>query len=193
MLRPSSIRELADAIVAAHKAIGRDLGRLLDPGLSAEEINAKTSSLPCHLPASVKELLQWHDGTRKGVATFGDMWLLPGFHLISLDDAIDIYKMFMESEWNHWNKNWFPVFRDPAIDVYAVVCGPEGKDDAPVMRYACDGTEDPGIEFSGLRPMFSVVLAALRSNAYFINNEGLFDVDESRLVQLIQEIDPNPR
>jgi SMI1 / KNR4 family (SUKH-1) len=184
------IREQADAILRAHKALGHDLEPLLWPGLPKHEIAALTADIPCQLPQSVIELFAWRNGTRTGLATFGEMWFYPGWHMLSLDEAIKSYQVMMADELGRWHERWFPVFCGPGCDFRAVVCGEAGPSDGAVIDFDNESPEPPNLAFSGVDAMLQCILTAFEDGIYFIDETGMFSVDYRTFADMAKKIDP---
>ncbi len=183
------IRELADAILHAHKALGHDLEPLLWPGLGSHEIADLTRGIACQIPRSVMGLFAWHNGTRTGVATFGEMWFFPGWHMLSLGEAVDSYRMMMADGWGRWNEQWFPVFRSPACDFHAVVCGDTGTTDGAVIQFENESPEPPNQAFSSVDMLLRCILGAFEKDIYFIDETGMFNMDDIAFANLVEKMD----
>ena len=166
--------ERLDAVLQAGQ--GPTAWGLLNPGISISQIRDAVASQGLPYSPELEALYEWHDGTSgagSGPALLGDMWLLPGFYLPSLDEAVTNYAVFRKDP--RWNPNWFPVFADGGGDFYVIDFG-----NAPsrfVRHFRLEESEHP-VEYRSLAAMIDTFAAAFESGAIFVDETGYVDVDD---------------
>lgn len=82
--------------------------QLLNPGVNSDLVRNGLASRALPTSAELEALYGWHNGTNAGPGVLlGSMWLLPGFYLLSLDEAISDYDTFKSDA--RWNLRHFPA------------------------------------------------------------------------------------
>lgn len=88
----------------------------LQPGLTFEQIEEITASLPFRLSVEVYELYQWRNGIKEHEPGF----LFSGFgRFLPLNEAVAAYKD-LYTRFSKFNENWFPII-SMEESVYVVV------------------------------------------------------------------------
>jgi hypothetical protein len=143
---PPGVEELTgylERILEKLRESGRPLAHLLHPGLTREEIDAKTAHLPFKLTEEVYRLYMWRNGTRMDMdRTLGELALFDGVkHLLSLEEALQYYNALAPYR-DEFRKEFpdyygpeitdalgdgelFPLFADGAGGYYYAVCRKE--------------------------------------------------------------------
>ncbi|HML50006.1 MAG TPA: hypothetical protein PKD84_01165 [Propionicimonas sp.] len=67
----------------------------LQPGLSSGETGGIFPAAGLRGDEQVEAVHFWHDGTRTAGLTLDDIQIFPGFHLLSLEDAMANYRAFV--------------------------------------------------------------------------------------------------
>lgn len=130
--------ELAPGISAALERLLATLDRHmvpsaadLQPGLAAEAIDRLTKGLPYVLPADLRSLYEWRNGSKPAT---GRNQLFPGGGFVPLADAVVSYRGFREGAERAGNgtdtnpaeiydASWFPVFLSYGTRSHIVMCG----------------------------------------------------------------------
>lgn len=99
----------------------------LGPPLTEEKITELmgpvTSNVDVGIHEDILELYTTTDGIKMDGSQLAlkEIWLLPGYYLMSLEEAVDVYKIMLESaeeDGQYWDKLWFPFLSSGAGDFY---------------------------------------------------------------------------
>src|SRR5688572_770175 len=82
-----AIATCCDSILSLNARLGRDFARLLVEGLPRAQILASARKAGLVLPDEVVDLFAWRNGHRDG-HSMGNLWLLPGYYLLGLEEAL---------------------------------------------------------------------------------------------------------
>lgn len=119
----------------------------LKPGLDRGTIDELTKPLPFTLPEEVYQLYAWHNGTV-------DSDLFPFYYLLDLKDALWHYEIAASSFPQELqdleaigmivapsviSEHYFPLFFDAGGGLLVIPCGPEFKQEVPVIEWDVDG------------------------------------------------------
>lgn len=173
----------------------------LQPGLTREEIQQKTASLPFDFPEELYELYKWRNGVREDeMIGCNPLMIFRDHYLSNLDDAIDNYRLFKDifddedKRIADWNK-CFP-FADLDGSYYLFVCGNHiliDKYKSPIIEvfeaislifYSFDSMLNTCIEWSQQSPEQYKYEYGMPENQYEIwekNNPGIFNIDFNRM------------
>ena len=153
-----TLTDYLDQILEWHRKNQTPAARLIQPGLSEDEILRQLEAVPFKLSREFVELYKWHNGTAAGVA--GDDASFFEYHaFLPLEEALSnfeisypIMKEFYELT------DWVEVFTDPAGDGYGLSGGKEMIESAPVVFLF----EGEGVKpvFDSLTKMMETVAAA---------------------------------
>lgn len=160
--------------------------QLLSPGVNAELVRNGLASRALPTSAELEALYGWHNGTSAGPGTLlGSMWLLPGFYLLSLEEALSDYDTFKNDA--RWNPGYFPVFADGGGDFY--VMDFDHKTEPPIRRFYSEWAEQP-LEYESLAAMMETVAAAFESKAIYVDEAGYVDVDDEAFAIIAAQMNP---
>tara|TARA_R110001592_G_scaffold260010_1_gene524318 strand:+ start:474 stop:1064 length:591 start_codon:yes stop_codon:yes gene_type:complete len=183
------ISQLCDEILQEHLKLGRDLDRLLLPGLSKAKVISSTSILPITLPKTAAELFTWRNGTQTGIASFYDMALFPVWYLMSLNEATSTYVDFQREFPDLLDRRYFPLFSSGAGDFIGIDCGENRGADGKIACYRqATGTV---IEFENLKIMLRTILDSFRSNVFLISDEGRFKTNRTQFREIAKRLNPS--
>lgn len=161
---------------------------LLNPGIPISQVRDAVASQGLPYSPELETLYEWHDGTGSGseAALLGCLWLIPGFYLLSLDEAVTNYAVFRKDQ--RWNPNWFPVFADGGGDFYVI-----DFDNAParvVRHFRLEEMEHP-IEYRSLAAMIATFATAFESGAIFVDGTGYVDVNDEAFNAIAARLNPD--
>ncbi|WP_457964699.1 SMI1/KNR4 family protein [Arthrobacter sp. D1-29] len=161
---------------------------LLNPGIPKSQVREAVSLHGLPNSPELETLYEWHDGTGSGsgAALLGDLWLIPGFYLLSLDEAITNYAAFRKDQ--RWNQNWFPVFADGGGDFYVIDFA-----NAParvVRHFRLEEVEHP-VEYGSLAAMIDTFAAAFASGAIFVDETGYVGVNDEAFNAIAARMNPD--
>jgi len=188
----NTIRRTCEIILEYHSKLGHPIAHLLKPGLTDDALQSNSLRLPLHIPQSAIELFKWHNGTEQGVATFNDMWFFPGYFLVSLEEAIDIYLELRKEVPERWDSNWLPIFDSGSGDYCAIACGLMPSADGEVIVYRI-GDVSTESEFSTLESMLQTISTCFENGAYSVAPTGEFDQDDSQVSKTARRLNLNIR
>lgn len=121
----------------------------LRPAVAVEQVRSALAVAGMHPCADLEELYAWSDGTSIVAAVSADdLHLLPGFYLLSLDDALLTYRS-MASD-GRWPQGWLPILANGGGDFLALDLSVPGV--CPVRHFRIDEAEHP-VEFTSLERM----------------------------------------
>lgn len=161
---------------------------LLNPGIPMNQVREAMASQGLPYSPELETLYEWHDGTASdlGAALLGDLWLIPGFYLLSLDEAMTNYAAFRKDR--RWNPLWFPVFADGGGDFYVI-----DFSNAParvVRHFRLEEAEHP-IEYRSLAAMIDTFATAFESGAIFVDGTGYVDVHDEAFNAIAAQLNPD--
>jgi hypothetical protein len=158
----------------------------LKPGLEAEHVRSLLGGVGLPCSAQVESLYSWKDGTETaGIKALGDIYFLPGFYFLSLEDAVSNYRAFVSDR--RWMPGWLPIFANGGGDFYFIdVSG----DMAEVVRHFwIEETEHP-IEFLTVRDMLATIAAGYDRGIFFVDGNGFLEMDDAAFSSLAAEMNP---
>jgi len=175
-------------VILAH--LERKVVQLLRPGRSRGEIESRLAAR--HL-STIEELLalyEWRDGTDATTgATLDDLHLVPGFYLLSLDDALANHDAFVKKP--RWNASWVPILANGGGDFLAVDMS-GNPETTPVHHFRIDENEHP-IEYKSLANMFATFVAAYEQGVFHVDSHGYLEMDDSAYASLAAALNPGIR
>jgi hypothetical protein len=169
----SAIANRGEAILALNVNLGRALGDRLAQGLPRETIVERARREGLDLPGEVVDLFAWRDGSNPGHA-MGALWLLPGYYLLSLDEALSNRAALREFR----PDGWLPLLSDGGPCVLAVQC--RGPGYGRVLHYDPEGDDAGAVMFPNLEAMLSAIEEALASAAFLVDDDGYLEQDDGR-------------
>ena len=183
----SNISQLCDEILRQNSQMNRHVDTVLRPGLSNTEVQTKASALPFKVPTSVQELYGWRDGTTEGSQSLGDMWLLPGYYLLSLEKAIETYHGLLQTL-QVWGADCLPLLSSGSGDYYGIRCQQGDDADGPMFEYL-GGDPEPQLMFSSLEAMLQTCARCFASGIFFLEN-GVLEIDDDGFDREAAQCDP---
>lgn len=183
----SQIAMQCDAIVAYHENLGRQrLGKLLNLGLAQKDVDKELKGISFEVPQSLKVVYTWRNGTKQGLATFNEMWLLPGYYLLSLEDAIRNFKLLIEHNPQNWKSSWFPFMCSGSGDFYAIQGDRNALDDGRILKFLRGEPEVVEI-YSSLRLMLRTIDACFKKNVFYVADDGFLEVNDDEYVKVAEK------
>ena len=165
------LTEYLDQILEWHQKNQTPAARLLQPGLSEEEILARLEAVPFKMPREFVELYQWRNGMAAGAAG-EDNSLFEYHRFLPLDEALRNFQISYPIMQEFYERtDWVQVFADPAGDGYGSSAAEEVDEFAPVV-FLFEG-EGVQVVFESLRKMMETVAAALDEGAMVWEEGGL--------------------
>lgn len=183
--------DLSVSLAAIELALRRlernDLLRSLQAGLSADDVRSMLASAGLPSTRDLEEIYGWRNGTASdSAASLDDIQLFPGFHLLSLQDAITNYQAFVTDQ--RWTPGWLPVFANGGGDFYVVDLSPSGT--GAVRHFWIDEAEHP-IEFSSLSAMMATLAAGFQREIFYVDPDGYLEMDDLVFGELATEMNPD--
>ena len=160
---------------------------LLAPPIGKERV--RRTLVHAELPPSreMEELYAWHGGTVFPAQTrLGDIYLVPGFYLLTLSDAITNYRAFEDHE--RWTRGWIPLFADGGGDFYVVDLRPEGG--GAVRHFMIDQEQHPVI-YESITAMMETAAAAFDAGVYFVDGDGYLNLNDEEFAKLASDRNPS--
>jgi hypothetical protein len=167
--------------------LARPTIQLLKPGIDPATAGELLTRRGLEPPDDLLALWQWRNGTRtKNDATLGDLWLVPGFYLLSVEDATRNFDAFAANP--RWHPAWLPVFANGGGDFLAVDCSAR-HDHGAVYHFRIEQSEHP-LEYQSVERMVATFAAAFSRGAFYIDAQGSFEEDADAFATIAAEINP---
>lgn len=177
-------------IESALRRLGREvLLQSLQHGLAAGAVRSTLDLIGLPSTSELESLYGWRNGTASdsdSSASLDDIQLFPGFHLLSLEDAVTNYRAFVTDE--RWKPGWLPVFANGGGDFYVVDCSPAGA--GAVRHFWIDEVGHP-IEFSSLSAMLATLAAGFERGIFYVDHNGYLEMDDLVFGGLATELNPD--
>src|SRR5512142_461765 len=153
-----SLIDSLNHILEWHQQNDTPVARLIQPGLSEEEIAQRVQSLPFKLPREFVELYRWRNGVQVGEQD-EDTSFFEYHRFLPLDEALEVFEIGYPIMKEFYElTDWVQVFQDPAGDGYGISGGPEAVQEAPVV-FLFEG-EGVQVVFDSLAKMLETVAQA---------------------------------
>jgi hypothetical protein len=173
-----------DRIAAALARLGRTVVlNALQPGLPAAFVTSSLASVGLRPTSDVTEFFGWRNGTAEDIADLDGIQVFPGFYLLSLEEALTNYRVFLRGE--RWATGWLPILANGGGDFYAVDLSGGGA----VHHFWIDEVEHP-IEFSSLGQMMSTLAEAFERRVFYVDSSGNLEMDDLVFFALAAELNP---
>lgn len=156
-----------------------DVARGLQPGLTANEIEAITANLPFSLPLEEFLLYEWHNGSSSGAP------FIFNHRFPSLQESIAFYRKNNEGG---WQTSWFPLFFHRGDAFFIAPFGFKSKS-LPIRHFTLQSNEFPNA-FSSLTVMMETALAWYRSGAVKVGKGGELTADQEQLRKIYERLNP---
>lgn len=183
--------DLSESLTVIESALGR-LGReallqSLQSGISPDVVRSKLDSAGLRSTPELEAVYGWRNGTASdSPASLDDIQLFPGFHLLSLEDAVTNYRAFVVDD--RWTTGWLPVFANGGGDFYVVDLSPTGA--GAVRHFWIDEAEHP-IEFSSLSAMMATLAQGFERGVFYVDPDGYLEMDDLVFGGLATEMNPD--
>ncbi|MFF1831437.1 hypothetical protein [Paenarthrobacter sp. NPDC058040] len=180
------IAESTAAIEEHLLRLDRPTLQLLNPGISSELVATELTQRGLHAGEDLIALFAWRNGTRAGPAILlDDMWLMPGYYLLTFEDALHTYDRFVNEHGE--NRLWFPVLTTESGCWVFVDCS--NATDQPVYHFTF---EDPDHEqrHSSIKDMLAGIAEGFARGVFFVDADGWFDMDDDAFWALARELNP---
>ena len=158
----------------------------LQPGLSSHEIEAQLAAHRLPAYPDLVSLYEWRNGTDTSTGlVLDELQLVPGFYLLSLNDALVDYDAFIKSQ--RWNASWLPVLANGGGD-FLVVDLSKGRA-AAIRHFRIEQSEHP-IEYNSLRDMIATFAAAYERGVFHVDSHGYLEMDDEAYALLAAGLNP---
>ena len=173
---------------AAIRRLARPTVGLLNPGIEADRVRQLLRDRGLEPTTDLARLWAWRNGTEASTgAALGDLWLVPGFYLLSVQDATINFDAFVQSP--RWNASWLPLMADGGGDFLAVNCSRD-RDHGSVYRFRIDQSEHP-MEYRTVERMVATFAAAFDRGTFYVDDEGYLDQNDAEFAALAAELNPS--
>ena len=164
----------------------RELMASLGAGKSPKQVRSLLTGSMLPESESLEALYSWKNGTKTALISLDDSHLLPGFYLLSLEDALHNYRAFVAD--SRWRQGWLPLFANGGGDFYVVdFCSePSGA----VRHFKIEETEHP-VEFKSLDDMLTTVATAFDREVIFVDAAGYLEMDDAAFAAVAAKFNPD--
>lgn len=162
--------------------------KLLNNGLSEDEINSAFNQVRLKPTKELVELYVWRNGSPVEKGTLlDDVQIIPGYHFLSLKDAIGCYLAVKDD--NRWSSSWFPVFANGGGDFYAVDLSQAVGDSAPIVGFIL-GEIEQEVEYQSLATMLLTFSECFEKGVVFKTEEGYLEMDDDQQAEIAMRNNP---
>lgn len=172
----TALRRLDRGVLLAH----------LRPGVSADEVRGTLGAVGLPSPPELVELYAWRDGTAESEAVLGEIWFVPGFYLLSLEAALEHYRI--QSALGGWDVGWWPVLANSGGDYHVLDLGSGPV--PPVRRFGVHEGERP-IMYRSLGALLATVAEAFDRGVIYVDGNGYLEMDDHVFMDLAAELNPD--
>lgn len=135
------------------------------------------------------DLYTWHNGTNIIEGTKLDyIQFIPGFHLLSLEDAIYQYNLVKEDQ--RWNKSWFPFMANGGGDFYNIDLTMSNKLTTPIVGFIL-GELAQEIEYENMTSMMKTFYICYEKKIIYCSNQGYLDMNDQEYAKIALKINSN--
>lgn len=177
----ASLARIEEAVQRLHRDV---LRRSLQVGLPAGVVQSSLSSVGLSSTLELELLYMWKNGTiaNRGVK-LDDIYLFPGFYMLTLEDAIANYKAFLADR--RWKAGWLPLFANGGGDFYVLDLGSPAV--GRVRHFRIEESEHP-VEFNSLGAMLVTLATAFERDIFFVDPDGYFEMNDLAFADLAAEL-----
>lgn len=182
------LRDPLGSIEATVGRLGRKVIQLLRPGLRRGEIESLLEERGFPQTQELVALYEWRDGTDTTTGLMlDDLQLVPGFYLLSLEDALTNYDAFTKSQ--RWNAYWLPILANGGGD-FLTLDTSDRAGTGLIRHFRIEESEHP-IEYGSLADMLATFAAAYERGVFFVDGEGYLETDDNAYAALAAELNPH--
>jgi hypothetical protein len=168
--------------------LDRPVVELIQPPLAPHEIATLAARFPFALTRELETLYQWRNGTLDLTGELlQNLSFFPGFYLLSLEEAAEIYQEREGSE--QWRRSWFPLFADGAGDFYVVACALSRLETSEVIGFI-HGEPEQTVEYESVTSMMQTLERAYAQGAFFVDEDNALDIDDDLHREIARRFNP---
>lgn len=184
----SRIALLGDRILLKQAELGLENARLLNPGLTDDELTQSRLLRNVLAPSELHDLYGWRDGTvSDDRAPMASLWLRPGFFLVSSQEALKLNEYLLR-EAEDWSPSWFPLLSDGAVGLCLYDTEKISQGKAPIFHNFPDSVPSFGQIYDNIEAMLMTFLRCYEEGAYFKGRQGCLDVNAPHEVAIARAL-----
>lgn len=177
----SALVEVLDRYLSLLVAMGFRVDKYLEKGKKIDEIEILFSVNCIPISETLVELFNWRNGTPYAENLLIDaIQFIPGYQLLSLEEAILIYKM--GTEVNGFDKRFFPILSDNCGGYFCL---------SNEEIFDCVNGYEPALNYRSLRKMFETHITAIEHNLIFIEKGRYLEMDDLGFGDLAKTMNPD--
>ncbi|HEY6556224.1 MAG TPA: hypothetical protein VI072_03085 [Polyangiaceae bacterium] len=115
------------------------------------------------------------------------LWFYPGFYLVSLEEACEVFKERERAP--QWRRGWFPLLEDGAGDSFVVPCKKKQTDRAPVIGFI-HGEPEQSVEYIDVTTMMETFADCFAQGAFLLDEDGSLEIDDDLHRQIARRHNP---
>lgn len=97
--------------------------KILQQGLTRNEIDLYTDHLNIQLPEEVYALYEWRNGINwTDQFSLGEMWLFRGGLFVSIERSVETYEYYLRNSDGWWNESIFQLFESGGGQMFFIDC-----------------------------------------------------------------------
>ena len=179
----SCLRKIIDAYCLSLEAIGWNLPDLIS-GNDPTTALLKEDLQPIE---SIVDFFQWQNGVDdKNGQTIDQLYIFPGYYLISLQEAIEIYRSLVDSQ--YYGIGLFPILASGGGDYYLIDLRPNS--DKPGAIYKLLEGYFPAQVFSNLCNLFITYKKCIAEGIIYIAEKKYLEMDDRQFSRVAAEVNP---
>ncbi|ODS22612.1 hypothetical protein AB835_13220 [Candidatus Endobugula sertula] len=177
-----------DEILSFVEAGNNNFAKHLNKGVDENYIKEQLLDINISPNSEILWLYSWKNGmlVEKGTP-LDDIQFFPGYHFLSIDDAILQYSLIKGDD--RWNSSWLPFMANGAGDYYMVDLSALETVKAPVLSFFSEESECD-IEYECIDKMTSTFLEGFRKKIIYYDQYGYLEMDDDKYCLLAGNINP---
>lgn len=177
-----------DLILSILRSWNLPVGNLLNDGLSEIEILRSFKNAGLKPTRELIELYQWRNGSPVEEGTvLDDVQIIPGYHLLSLNDAIKSYLAMKDD--SRWNPLWFPIFANGGGDFYAADLSKSDGNSSPIIGFIL-GESEQEVEYQDFNTMMITFSECFEKGIVYKTEEGYLEMDDDHQAEVAMKNNP---
>lgn len=181
-----------NSFIASLQKVKSELKRLERPaaekfqeGMDPAEFKRQTSWITTPIPLGLESWYsQWNGMDWTAGDTADDLAVIPGFYLLSCEEA----RQSAADYQGRLKKGWFPILENAGGDFYAVEA-PIGKKASGRVFFSPSYDEAESV-YDSLETMAESIATCMERGAYFIDENGDFEIDDDLEFEICGELNP---
>jgi len=185
----SKVADLGDRILSFQVDLGLANPRSYRTGLSDAELRQYPMLLDDRRARNeLDDLFAWRNGTLTGDIPMGNLWIIPGYYLLSASESL-AEQMYLSRNLPDWSDSWYPILTNGSATRYFCDLQSMSAYSLPVLYYDPECSPVAMI-YDGIESMFATILECYARRAFFVGQGGFLDSDFRQEVEISKRLNP---